>query len=709
MKVTITKEKLDLLANVIGDKSGESLPLTIDEMVDAVDGIQTGDTEYIRSVVCPEQTVSSSSRVADLSDFTAGLIDGDYYIVTYDGTEYLCTSETQWGQAQVIGDFNLYYGVPSEYSYPFAIGSTGNARDIAMLNTSQHTVKVERLEFITDGTTLTTKNIVANGTYNASSDSVDGYSSVTVNVPSSAPNLQTKSVSYTPTTSQQTDTVTPGSGYDGLSQVNVTVGAMPTGTAGTPTATKGTVSNHSVTVTPSVTNTTGYITGGTKTGTGVSVSASELVSGSQTITENGTVNVTNLAEVVVAVQGGGSGMQVGTKTATPASASTSISFTGLSGEPTSFVVTTASDLATGASPFKTAAVVFDGTNLHGQTITNTNNAQVTYDGTNFSKSYSNGTLTITGSTYWQANQYVLVYTYGGNSVYTEDVQVGSGASSITFTGLEDEPSYFSCIFKSNFSTSSGYQRVIAVVYDGGSTYGLAMDSGAKVLTSWSYSYNNGSLTITSQGTNNGGYFHQPGDYQLTYGVGGASPYQAKTVTPTTSQQVVEPDSGYDALSRVTVNPIPSEYVVPTGNLAITQNGNNIDVAQYATVSVNVSGGSSDVATGTLNVASNVNTSTSTTIATTSTIGFTPTKFFFWKTERTATNNHVHQATFTTLGSNYIRTMTRYSSNALSTSGNTNNWTTQTAGYLYFNSNTVYFRSSSSYILSAGTWNWVAVK
>ena len=77
---------------------------------------------------------------------------------------------------------------------------------------------------------------------------------------------------------------------------------MPSGTAGTPTATKGTVSNHAVTVTPSVTNTTGYISGGTKTGTGVSVSASELVSGTKSITENGTgIDVTNYASVNVSI------------------------------------------------------------------------------------------------------------------------------------------------------------------------------------------------------------------------------------------------------------------------------------------------------------------------------------------------------------------------------------------------------------------------
>ena len=77
--------------------------------------------------------------------------------------------------------------------------------------------------------------------------------------------------------------------------------SVASGSAGTPTATKGAVSNHSINVTPSVTNTTGYISGGTKTGTAVSVSASELVSGSQTITANGTTDVTNLASVTVAV------------------------------------------------------------------------------------------------------------------------------------------------------------------------------------------------------------------------------------------------------------------------------------------------------------------------------------------------------------------------------------------------------------------------
>lgn len=97
-------------------------------------------------------------------------------------------------------------------------------------------------------------------------------------------------------------TVTAPAGYYASSASK----AVASGTAGTPTATKGTVTNHSVSVTPSVTNTSGYITGGTKSGTAVTVSASELVSGTLSITDNGTgIDVTNYAAVDVSVSGGG--------------------------------------------------------------------------------------------------------------------------------------------------------------------------------------------------------------------------------------------------------------------------------------------------------------------------------------------------------------------------------------------------------------------
>lgn len=63
--------------------------------------------------------------------------------------------------------------------------------------------------------------------------------------------------------------------------------------------------------------------------------------------------------------------------------------------------------------------------------------------------------------------------------------------------------------------------------------------------------------------------------------------QSKTATPTESAQTITADSGYDGLGSVQVNAIPSQYIVPSGNLAITANGTGIDVTDYATVSVAV--------------------------------------------------------------------------------------------------------------------------
>lgn len=80
--------------------------------------------------------------------------------------------------------------------------------------------------------------------------------------------------------------------------------SVASGSVGTPTATKGTVSNHSISVTPSVTNTTGYITGSTISGTAVTIDVTELESGTKSITANGTgISVSGYSLVDVSVGG----------------------------------------------------------------------------------------------------------------------------------------------------------------------------------------------------------------------------------------------------------------------------------------------------------------------------------------------------------------------------------------------------------------------
>lgn len=62
--------------------------------------------------------------------------------------------------------------------------------------------------------------------------------------------------------------------------------------------------------------------------------------------------------------------------------------------------------------------------------------------------------------------------------------------------------------------------------------------------------------------------------------------QEKKVIPAKEIQEILPDKNFDGLSKVIVNKIPDEYIIPDGNLEINQNG-TFDVANKANAIVNV--------------------------------------------------------------------------------------------------------------------------
>jgi len=126
-----------------------------------------------------------------------------------------------------------------------------------------------------------TKSITSNGT----GIDVKSYEYADVAVPTSTPTLQTVTKTYTPTTSQQTETVTAGTGYDGLEEVDITVNAMPSGSASAPSTISASGASQQVStgtstltlfktmnVTPVVS--AGYVSAGTATESLVSLSTS---------------------------------------------------------------------------------------------------------------------------------------------------------------------------------------------------------------------------------------------------------------------------------------------------------------------------------------------------------------------------------------------------------------------------------------------------
>ena len=362
--VLIDREKIDILANAISDKSGVPVTMTLDEMVEAVDGIESNPAPTLQAKTYNVSSAGTATVTADsgydgLSSVAVSVPQGQIE-VGLNSTYYTENNQRKWrirawggvesgdscGSEGWISDHTIEN---SDYNVRPAIASG----TIVTPTTSSQTIG--GTNYMMEGAVTVsaipsgTHNlyIYDNGFYNNSSnqyrwritpcDDIEngflesGYYSGTPLDFNAIPSNTT----ITPTESSQTiggadyhmeGAVTVnaipsnyvGSGITQRSSSDLTVsGATVTvpsgyysaqaskvvtsGTAGTPTATKGTVSNHQVSVTPSVTNTEGYITGGTKTGTAVTVSASELVSGSQTITDNGTTDVTNLASVTVAI------------------------------------------------------------------------------------------------------------------------------------------------------------------------------------------------------------------------------------------------------------------------------------------------------------------------------------------------------------------------------------------------------------------------
>lgn len=133
---------------------------------------------------------SSNPNYFVITNYTTPFSADEMYRVTWGsgGTEYICPTKSSEGTSQIYDDYfigNRVYGGGTDTGEPFAIYRDSATRLVCATNQSAGTwhVKIERQT--TTSATLITKTITENGTYSASDDNADGYSEVTVDVPSS--------------------------------------------------------------------------------------------------------------------------------------------------------------------------------------------------------------------------------------------------------------------------------------------------------------------------------------------------------------------------------------------------------------------------------------------------------------------------------------------------------------------------------------------
>ena len=268
--------------------------------------------------------VTADSGYDGLEEVDVVVPSADPYVAIHDTEFYTVNNERKW-RLYPKAEVNTSYGDAEGYIDNGYL-KVGEPFDTYAIPSQMSVTPTESTQYIGGSQVMMEERVTVNaipsnyvGTGITRRSSTDlTASGATVTVPSGYYSAQTSKAVSTMTPPSFLSDTSSGTfingllGTDTVKYLNIPAGYNETsryyqvsaqqGNAGTPSATKGTVSNHSVSVTPSVTNTTGYITGGTKTGTAVTVSASELVSGTKSITENGTgIDVTNYASVDVAV------------------------------------------------------------------------------------------------------------------------------------------------------------------------------------------------------------------------------------------------------------------------------------------------------------------------------------------------------------------------------------------------------------------------
>lgn len=390
-KVSVTKDKLDILANAIANKSGESLTLTLDEMVSAVDGIDT-------SGITPTGNIDIiHAGQTDVTNYaTATVAEGDpwvdvrnqrFYTNSQGKRKFVMTPHAQVSVAD--GDIAGFIGDGfSKDGNNYETGAIASGTSVTPSTSSQ---TIGGAYYMMEGAVT----VAAMPAGTATAPTTISGTGATVSTGTNTLTLS-KTVSNTPQ-------VTAGyvaSGTAGNSAVSLTANVTTKGTA---------------TITPTTSNQT--------IASGTYLTGTQTISGDANLVAGNIKSGTTIFGVTGTYSGGGGSLTVATKTLTNTSTTNTLSFTSLSGQPKYWFLRATTNVSSSGSTtyYYVTDCFYDGTSIKGNTFRIGSSRRVQNITSGITQSYSGGTLTITagsastttpGQFYGASNfGYELVYIY----------------------------------------------------------------------------------------------------------------------------------------------------------------------------------------------------------------------------------------------------------------------------------------------------------
>lgn len=361
-KVSVTKDKLDILANAIANKSGEPLTLTLDEMVSAVDGIETGGggitptgniditqagvTDVTNYATATTPSMSVWESVLSRNNYTT--INGNRYWKPQSGIQVFAEGEG-WIAQGTYTETDTFNAVAANTT----ITPTESSQTIGGAN------------YMMEGAVT----VAAMPTGTATAPTTISGTSATVSTGTNTLTLS-KTVSNTPQ-------VTAGyvaSGTAGNSAVSLTANVTTKGTA---------------TITPTTSNQT--------IASGTYLTGTQTISGDANLVAGNIKSGTTIFGVTGTYSGGGGSLTVATKTLTNTATAQTLSFTSLSGQPKYWFLRATTNVSSSGSTtyYYVTDCFYDGTNIKGNTFRIGSTRRVQNITSGITQSYSGGTLTIT--------------------------------------------------------------------------------------------------------------------------------------------------------------------------------------------------------------------------------------------------------------------------------------------------------------------------